>query len=106
MVLMNLFADRDSGGENRLMGTLEAGAEGSEWRAGTRLHGPRVSGDLPRASGPGTGTLHQPKWPGKSGRWGRSRGGSTGKVPANTYCQFMLTHGRNETKIVKQLFFS
>ena len=74
MVLMNLFADRDSGGENRLMGTLEAGAEGSEWRAGTRLHGPRVSGDLPRASGPGTGTLHQPKWPGKSGRWGEVAG--------------------------------
>ena len=40
------------------------------------------------------------------GGGGRSRGGSTGKVPANTYCQFMLTHGRNETKIVKQLFFS
>ena len=42
--------------------------------AGTRLHGPRAGGDLLRASGTQTRTLNQPKWVGKSERWGEVAG--------------------------------
>lgn len=90
MILLNLFADAAAEIEERLTDWAAGRGGGGEWRERqTRLHGPRAGGDLLRASGTQTGALHQPKWVGKSERWGEVAGRCKREGPrtptANSY---------------------